>query len=720
MKYICDPAANAMKNRLRIAYHTTKRIQSETYYEHSTLLAKELNVKVGSTQLGREACAEMRKTFSDGILKKQRKFFAKPDKHTKALKLVSAGADEVTRHNRQFSIDTITALDDDNIPKCGLMGVTELQGDASAITLASIGERVLNRVLQQQDEDVVKTRLVGVCYDGASTYQGDYNGVGEYYRKKNINIKKHRDRMHVEGSALKKVLDAEKQYEKITVLVTDVRGYIGNSPKRQKTLEKLHKQLHDLEVVEQEVTKISNAIAKTRNQAVKFKRIYTEFSEVMKTINGINTEMNTLAKDISCQQILKEQAVITKRLTDYIKSKKPEDSANDVTNTLEMKIEEYNNKIESLKLKNPRFEALKTKKSVHTYKLLKYFKIRMVNALQLAIRAIIRNFKPLVAFFENECKRKWGKQEAHVKQCARATQILARLKDWGTVVNMLSLYDLTVTLSKTSKLSQYPVLSILMKQQINDYFDKTLRTSLYNKFGAVLRLHKVSLQSGKFDGVKLSRNRKNLQFIKARQNRAIKIMEKYVHEEFELSEYEEAAQMFVPAIIRMEMLTDDQIMEQYLPLLYEEQRSWMTADIDVIKVEWSNLKKMLLHSRLDKFKPLEINQAYKVIRDDASWSCKVPNILRMVEVLQLQPIGCVQCERAASVLKLVLADSRSSLSGIKVEHEMRTIMDGAELHDMDVDFYTKEHIKKKRSYQQVGEGQVIKRMKSKESKYRNW
>ena len=114
-KYIREPAENAMKNRLRIAYHTTKRVQSETYYEHSTLLAKELNVMVGSTQLGREACAEMRKTFSDGILKKQREFFAKPDKHTKALKLVSLGADEVTRHNRQFSIDTITALDDDNM-----------------------------------------------------------------------------------------------------------------------------------------------------------------------------------------------------------------------------------------------------------------------------------------------------------------------------------------------------------------------------------------------------------------------------------------------------------------------------------------------------------------------------------------------------------------------------------------------------------------------------
>ena len=371
-------------------------------------------------------------------------------------------------------------------------------------------------------------------------------------------------------------------------------------------------------------------------------------------------------------------------------------------------------------MKNPRYEALKTKKSIHTYKLLKYFKIRMVNALKLAIRAIMRNFKPLVAFFENECKRKWGKQEAQVKQCARATQNLTRLKDWGTVVNMISLYDLTVTLSKTSKLSQYSVLSILMKQQINDYFDKTLRTSLYNKFGAELRKHKVSLQNGKFEGVRLSRNRKNLQFIKARQNRGIKIMENYVHEEFELSEYEEAAQIFVPSIIRMDMLTDDQIMEQYLPLLYEEQRSWMTADLDVIKREWSKLQKMLLHSRLDKFKPLEINQAYKVIRNDASWSCQVPNILRMVEVLQMQPIGCVQCERAASVLKLVLSDSRSNLSGSKVEYEMRTIMDGAELHDMNVDFYAKEHMKKKRSYQQDGEGQVIKRMKSKKSKYCNW
>ena len=709
-----------MKNRLRIAYHTTKRVQSELQYEHSILLAKELNVMVGSTQLGREACAEMRKTFADGILKKQREFFAKPDKYTKALKLVSGGADEVTRQNRQFSIDTVTVLDDDNMPKCGLLAVTELQGDASAKILTSIGERAFNRVLQQQDEDVIKKRVVGVCYDGASTYQGEFNGVGENYRKKNRNIKNHRDRMHVEGCALKKVLAEEKQYEKITVLITDVRGYIGKSPKRQKSLEKLHKQLHDLEVVEQEVAKITDAIAKTRQQAWKFRRIHAEFSKVMKTINGIDKEIETLAKEDSCHQILQEQVVITKRLSDYIKSQNPGDSANDVTKTLEEKIEEYNNKIESLQSRNPKFEALRRRKSVHTYKLLKFFKIRMVNALKLAIRAIIRNFKPLVKFFETECKRKWGNQEAHVKQCARATKILARLKDLGTVVNMLSLYDLTITLSKTSKLSQYPVLSILMKQQINEYYEKILKTSLSNKFGAELRSNKDSLQRGTFQGVKLSRNRRNLKFIKARQNRAISIINNYVTKEFELSEYEEAAQIFVPAVIRMNMLDNDQIVEHYLPLLYEEQRSWITSDLSVIKLEWKKLHKMLLHSRLNKFKPLEINQAYKVIRDDDSWRCQVPNILRMVEVLQLQPIGCVQCERAASVLKRVLADSRSNLSALKVEYEMRVIMDGAELHSMDVNFYSKEHSKKKRSYQQVGDGQVLKRLKSKESKYLHW
>ena len=92
---------------------------------------------------------------------------------------------------------------------------------------------------------------------------------------------------------------------------------------------------------------------------------------------------------------MQEQAVITKRLSDYIKSQSPGDSANDVTKTLEEKIEEYNNKIESLQSRNPKFEALRKRKSVHTYKLLKFFKIRMVNALKLAIRASIGNFRPL-------------------------------------------------------------------------------------------------------------------------------------------------------------------------------------------------------------------------------------------------------------------------------------------------------------------------------------
>ena len=95
-------------------------------------------------------------------------------------------------------------------------------------------------------------------------------------------------------------------------------------------------------------------------------------------------------------------------------------------------------------------------------------------------------------------------------------------------------------------------------------------------------------------------------------------------------------------------LVDQQtIIDELLPFLYTNQRSWMTADISVIKLEWPKLQNMLLHTSLDGFKPPEVNEAYKVIRDVAQWRMQVPNILRMVEVFKLQPIGCVQCERAA-------------------------------------------------------------------------
>ena len=65
----------------------------------------------------------------------------------------------------------------------------------------------------------------------------------------------------------------------------------------------------------------------------------------------------------------------------------------------------------------------------------------------------------------------------------KAAKILASLKDWHTIVNMLSLYDVATTLSKSSKISQYPVLSILHKEVINDYFNENLNTKLFNTFG---------------------------------------------------------------------------------------------------------------------------------------------------------------------------------------------------------------------------------------------
>ena len=68
----------------------------------------------------------------------------------------------------------------------------------------------------------------------------------------------------------------------------------------------------------------------------------------------------------------------------------------------------------------------------------------------------------------------------------------------------------------------------------------------------------------------------------------------------------------------------------------------MTVDITVIKLNWIKLRKLLLHPRLDKFKLREINKAYKVFGDDPQCRCQVPNILLVVEVLQLQLTGFVQ------------------------------------------------------------------------------
>ena len=387
---------------------------------------------------------------------------------------------------------------------------------------------------------------------------------------------------------------------------------------------------------------------------------------------------------------------------------------------MEKKFAEYNNRIEMLQKKNPKFESLKLRKTKHTYKILKFYKIRMVYALGLALRAIIENHKPLVAFFEGQCRRKWGNKESSIKQKAKATTILASLTDWYTIVNMLSLHDVATTLSKTSKISQYPVLSVLLKEAINDYFHKNLNSSLFNTFGPQMQKYRRELVKGKFNGVKLTRCHKRLAFIKKRQNKAINIIKPYVDVEFQMTDYETGAQMFVPQNIKRNRFTADEILDEFLPKLYSEQTSWMTADLDMLRREWLKLRQMLLHEKLQKYKLLEIHEAYAEIRRNKEWRREVTNILRMVEVLQLQPIGCVQCERAASCLKRVQSDSRSCLGSQKTENEMKVIMDGADLHELNVDFYARVHRQKFRRYEEQGEGRVIRRLKSGRSKHCRW
>ena len=119
-------------------------------------------------------------------------------------------------------------------------------------------------MLHVMNEGVVQKFVVGLCFDGASTYQGEYNGVGEILRKSNSEIKKYRDRMQIEGTALSKVPDQIKQYAKVTILINNLRVFIGSSPKRQKKLEKLHHQKHKLDIVEEEVRKKTESIARSR------------------------------------------------------------------------------------------------------------------------------------------------------------------------------------------------------------------------------------------------------------------------------------------------------------------------------------------------------------------------------------------------------------------------------------------------------------------------
>ena len=187
-----------------------------------------------------------------------------------------------------------------------------------------------------------------------------------------------------------------------------------------------------------------------------------------------------------------------------------------------------------------------------------------------------------------------------------------------------------------------------------------------------------------------------------------------------MTEYETAALMFVPQNVRRNRFTADEVLDEFLPKLYSEQESWMTGSLVILKREWKKLREMLLHAKFQKYKRLEINEAYAEIRRDKQWRSETQNILRMVEVLQLQPIGCVQCERAASCLKRVQADSRSCLGSQKTENEMKVIMDGDELHELNVDCYAKLHRSKFRKYEGQGEGKVIRRLKSKRSKHCRW
>ena len=105
----------------------------------------------------------------------------------------------------------------------------------------------------------------------------------------------------------------------------------------------------------------------------------------------------------------------------------------------------------------------------------------------------------------------------------------------------------------------------------------------------------------------------------------------YVNGEFQMTEYETAAQMFVPQNIGRNRFTADEILDEFLPKLYSEQTTWMTADLDMLRREWLKLREMLFHEKLQKYKMLDIYQAYAGIRRNKQWRREITNILRIVD-----------------------------------------------------------------------------------------
>merc|ERR1711862_660929 len=117
------------------------------------------------------------------------------------------------------------------------------------------------------------------------------------------------------------------------------------------------------------------------------------------------------------------------------------------------------------------------------------------------------------------------------------------------------------------------------------------------------------------------------------------------------------------------------------------------TSLSAAKREWDDIKAMMTTAEAqDPKKSISDRWAYILTSHEEIWRI-IPNLVRIIEIILITPLSSVPCERAASLLKRVITDHRTTLSSSKVDNDMYIAFNGAELHAIDIVFFVKKYRK---------------------------
>lgn len=335
-------------------------------------------------------------------------------------------------------------------------------------------------------------------------------------------------------------------------------------------------------------------------------------------------------------------------------------------------------------------EAFKRSARPRMRKLLKVFQIRMVAASHKALTAIAEDYEMLVKFFRQEVldEKDVGKRRA-------AQKILRRLLRHGFVAQLLSFIDITHTLTKHSCNSQNDVLTILELEHLNNemFDDITVLadTKIQNgnkfRFGKRLKAHAVELNNGKFQGIDLSykpNQRDVLAPVRKLQSNFCNYLLTRYKKDLELTPFQKAAQIFVPA--NAIAASPEKRQADLAAVLKVVGRFVKTPD----KCERQFLRLIrLLETQYSTKKNSEVLDVYEDIFTNPAKYEGLESILRVVEAILSMSLSSVGNERAGRTLAQTLTSERSAQKADIVDAQLRISINGCQLHDLDVKYYSK-------------------------------